>query len=66
MMKSAPEKKQPFDANDASPQRTVAYIEELVREMETLALNDGLTRLGEILRSAREEARRLLFDNSKP
>lgn len=46
------------------PNQTAAYIEDLVREMESLALKDGFTRLSDILKSAREEAHRLLNDNS--
>ena len=42
----------------SSKSQTAAYIEELVREMEVLALKEGIEPLSDLLRLAREEARR--------
>lgn len=38
--------------------RTAAYIEDLLRELETIAAKDGIDPLSDLLRLAKEEARR--------
>jgi len=48
----------PGKAQDSARRRTAAYIEELVREMEALASQEKIEPLRDLLRLAREEARR--------
>lgn len=46
------------NGSEVAPAHTAAYIEDLLRELEAIAAKDGIEPLRDLLRLAKEEARR--------